>query len=339
MSIKRTAMLLLTALLGVGLLAGCSSKPGDVYKQGANPAPAQQDSKPVTLKIGLLPFTEGLPYWVAQKNDYFKAQGVDVQLVKFQSANERDTAIMTGNIDGMVTDLMGVASMVGTNTAKVHVISVALGANQKEAPMGIVSAPNSGIKTAADLKGKEIAISTNTMMEYVASKLLAENGLTPSDVKFVSIPALPVRVETLLAGKVAAAILPDPLFWQTTQQGATAVLSNAKAKQNYYQSVLVMTDKAIAEKKDGIQKMLIAYNRGVLDIQTNSAAYKSLMVDNNLLAKEFVDKYNVVPFSVTQAPDKAGVESVVQWLLDKKILSSKVSYEQLVDTSLLPKTK
>lgn len=342
---KRTLSLVLASVMLLSVLAGCGgAKPQDAYKKPAAPA-EQKPVQPVTIKMGMLPITEGLPFYLADQKGYFKDQQVTVEFVPFKSANERDAAIMSGAIDGMVSDLIAAATLVGSGT-KVHIVSMSLGVTKQEAPMGILSSPKSGIAKAADLKGKEIAISTGTIMQYVAEKLLAENGLKPDDVKFVSIPQIPVRVDSLLSDKVAAALLPDPMFYLAATKGAHEVLNNAKAKQNYYQSVIIMTDKAIAEKGDGIKRMFTAYNRAVNDLQNPPKAkeendkfmanLRNILGEKANLPAEIKLIYPVVPFSFTTAPKKEDVESVLQWLTDKQLLKSKVTYEQMVNTSLLP---
>ncbi|HEY3365485.1 MAG TPA: MetQ/NlpA family ABC transporter substrate-binding protein [Symbiobacteriaceae bacterium] len=345
---KRTLTIMIAAVLALAVLAGCGAKPQETYKKTAPAEPKPAEVKPVTIKLGMLPITEGLPFWLADQKGYFKDQNVTVEFVPFKSANERDAAIMSGAIDGMVSDLVAAATLVGSGT-KVHAVSMSLGVTAAEAPMGILSSPKSNIKVAADLKGKEIAISSGSIMQYVAEKLLAENGLKPDDVKFVSIPQIPVRLDSLLSDKVAAAILPDPLFYLagTNTKKAHVVLDNSKAKQNYYQSVIIMTDKAIADKAEGIKRMFTAYNRAVADLQNPPKADPDKTTFNNNLKDILGEKanlpaeikaiYPVVPFSYATAPKKEDVESVLQWLTNKQLLKTKVTYEQMVNTTLLPK--
>ena len=40
----------------------------------------------------------------------------------------------------------------------------------------LVATPESGIKSSADLKGKKMAISENTMIEYLADDIIATNN-------------------------------------------------------------------------------------------------------------------------------------------------------------------
>ena len=71
-------------------------------------APAAAPAKPEepTLRIGTLPILDLLPLFVAEKQGYFKAQGITVTFVPAQSAAERDQLMQAGQIDGMNNDMV-----------------------------------------------------------------------------------------------------------------------------------------------------------------------------------------------------------------------------------------
>lgn len=332
---KRTLTMLLSAVLALGVLAGCGAKPKDVYQ---NPKPGAEAPKPVTLKIGQLPIVDGLPFWVAQQKEYYKAMGVNVQLITFKSANDRDAALVAGEIDGMLADPVATTTLAASGT-KVQIASLGLGANMQEGPMSILAAPKSGVKEITELKGQEIAISTNSIMHFVAEQLLLDAGFTPDEIKFTNIAQIPVRYEALMSGQVKAAILPDPLLSLAANSGAPMLVDDTKAKKNYSMSVIVFTEKALTEKLDGVKRFFNAYNLAVLDIKKDPNAFKELLVTNARLPKEIKEKYQVVPFSFAQAPNQEDLMRIVQWLADKKIIAAPLTYDQLVNKAALPATQ
>ncbi|MFZ5825441.1 MAG: MetQ/NlpA family ABC transporter substrate-binding protein [Bacillota bacterium] len=331
---KRKFTLVMALVLMTALLAACGgSKPGDVYsKKEAAP------EAPVHLKIGQLPIVDGLPFWVAEKNGYYKQQNVTVELITFKSALERDAALEGGQIDGTLTDITGAVTMYEKGT-KLQIASLALGATKDEGAFAILAAPNSGITSVEQLKGVDIGISTNSVIHYVTDKLLLENGFKPEEIKVTNIPQIPVRFEALMSGQIKAATLPEPLLSLAVAKGAKVILDDTKAKQNYSHSVIVFTDKAIQEKGQGIKRFFIAYNLAVLDIRDKAEDYRDLLAEKAKLPAEIKNSFPVVRFSPSQAPQKADVEAVVQWLLEKKIIATKVEYEQLVNKTLYPQVK
>ena len=59
-----------------------------------------------TIRFGILPVIDTLPLQVAVKDGLFTKHGLEVELVGFMSALERDTAMQTGQIDGYFGDLI-----------------------------------------------------------------------------------------------------------------------------------------------------------------------------------------------------------------------------------------
>lgn len=333
---KRITTLLLATALTAGLVAGCGSAPEDTYNKSETPS---NDGAPVTLKIGQMPTPDGLPFWVAEAKGYYERQGVNVELVTFKSANERDAALMGGEIDGMLTDPMGAITLYATGTP-VKIVSLGLGATPQEGIFGIVSAPDSGITEVSQLKGVEIANSTNTITHYVQDQLLKDAGFTDDDIKITSIPSIPVRYEAVMSGQVQAALLPDPLMTLAKIDGANLVISDADGERNYSQSVIAFSESALEEKHDGISRMLLAYNSAVADIKLNptSDEYLQLLVDKASLpvASKLAYASDGVAVSFAQAPAKEDMESVIEWLLEKNFIDQPLTYEELVDTSVLP---
>lgn len=134
----RVWMLLVLYLL---LLAGC----GQTEKTAVQTAPEK-------LKIGILPVEDILPSVVAVENGYFTQENIDVELVRFQSAVEQGSAMQSGQLDGMITDLV-VSALLKDSGQNIKVTSITLGSAPEEGKFAIVAAPKSGIETLDKKKG------------------------------------------------------------------------------------------------------------------------------------------------------------------------------------------
>jgi len=151
-------------------------------------APAAAPAKPEdsTLRIGTLPNLDLLPLFVAEKQGYFKAQGITVTFVPAQSAAERDQLMQAGQIDGFINDMVSVV-LYNKDTVKIKVVRTAIAATPTWSQFSIFAAKDSKIQSAADLKGVEIGVSQATVIEYVTARLLADAGLAPSDIKTTNV--------------------------------------------------------------------------------------------------------------------------------------------------------
>jgi len=97
------------------------------------------------------------------------------------------------------------------------------------------------------MKGKDIAISTNTIIEYATDKILEKYGLSPDDVNKVAVPQIPARLEMLQSGKIDAATLPDPLATVAMKNGAKVIESTDRLGIN--PGVLLFSDQALEQKE------------------------------------------------------------------------------------------
>ena len=229
---KRLLAAALSALLL--LAAGCGSEP------------QPKDAKLSKITIGLMPDTDSIPFIIAAERGYFAEEGVEVEFVPFKSAMERDAALQSGNLDGAISDLLAVIFARSGGFA-LHATSYTDG------NYNLVAGGNTGISTAPDLHGKEIAISRNTIIEYVTDEILAVNGLNEREVSKVVIPQIPVRLEMLQSGNLAAAVLPEPMASVAVASGSRYVTGSGELGIN--PGVIVFADSAINEKADSIRAM------------------------------------------------------------------------------------
>lgn len=314
---------LTTALivLLVGLLAACSTP--------ASPTPAQ----PVLLRIGVLPITDVVPFYIAQQQGYFLKQGVAVELVPASSAAERDQMMSTSQIDGQLNDLVSTV-LFNAQTPKIKIVRIARIAFKNAPEYWILTPKDSPIKTAADLKGKEIAISQNSVIEYVTQRLLESEGLNAADIKTTNVPAIPTRLQLLSQGQVAAATLPDPLASLAILQGARIVVDDSKYTQ-YSMSVISFRNEVVVQRAADIKRFLTAYDQAINDIRTKPDQFRNVLIEQGRVPDQLKDKYQFPPFPDPGLPTQAQWDDVVKWAMDKQLIKSAVTYESSVDSSFV----
>lgn len=318
MARKISWLLVLAVLLSSFFVAGCSEKPAKV-------------------RLGMLPIIDNLPFWLAADKGYFKAEGVEVEFVSFPSAVERDSALAGGKIDGALGDLLAVA-LLNQGGTQVRAVAVGQGVKPEEGRFAILSAPASGITSIDQLRNVEIALSPNSIIEYVTDRLLQKGGLKPEEIKKTVIPKIPLRLEALLQGTVKAATLPDPFAAMAEVKGAHLVVDDTR--EDLSQTVILFRKETLDKNLVGVQRVMKAYSRAVSDLQKNPAAYNDLLVEKAGVPKDLLTARNhgmKVVFSQPVLPAPAGVEDVIKWMVERKILSQKLNYDQLVDKRVLGK--
>lgn len=329
---KRTLSLFLAAVLAFGLLAGCG-RPGDVYKKGGTAAPAPQ---PATLKVGLVPGVESLPLWIAEQNGYFTQVALTVQLVNFDSAEQRNAALANGSIDGMIGDLADAVATIGAG-AKARIVAAVMGATPEENPAVLLAGKGSAITAVGGLKGQQVSILPGHGPRFAAEQLLAEHGLKPADVTFVTVKSPTALLNGLSAGEIKAGLLPEPFATLAGATGATALASEKTAKGNYTQSVIAFSEQAVKGQGPAITRFFGAHNLAVADLRVKHQPHLDLLGAKANIPVGFQIAYaQKFPVATTHKPAEADVERVSKWLTDSQVLKAKVAYAQVVDNSLLP---
>ncbi len=280
------------------------------------------------LKIGILPIDDALPLIVANQNGYFEDENLDVELIPFQSSVESQSAIQSGQIDGMIADMI-VAALLKDSGLNMKITSV-IAASQDRKRFAIVASPKSGIEKIEDLKGKSIGISNNSIIEYITDKLLIEAGISSQNVEKTSIPKIPVRLEMLINNQIDAITVPEPLASFAELQGAKVIVDDSSNAQ-LSQTVLIMADQVLQIETKGFYK---AYAKAVEEINANPNQFKETLINNITIPEPVIDIFQVSTYPELQLPSEKDVNDVLEWLNGKGLLKKSIQYEDLIQTGL-----
>lgn len=295
---------------------------------------AAQEEEIGSLKIGLLPVIDTLPFYVAEEAGYFDDVGVEVEGVPVASPVERDQVMQAGAIDGMLNELTTTATF-NRDEVKVQIVSAARIAYEDFPIFRILSAPRSNVTIPSDLAGKEIGVSLNTVIEYVTDRILRAEGLAPDEIAFTSVPAIPERFQLLMQGQLLVATLPDPLAQAAMQAGATLVIDDS-AYPEYSLSVLSFSVDAIENKPEAIRRFLLAWDMAVQDLNANPEAYRALFLEKVNVPESVQETYEIPPFPRATLPTEEQWADVLDWLIEKGLLDEEVPYEGSVNPAFLP---
>lgn len=317
---RATAFTVLAVVVFGAVLLGCASQ--------ATPKETLQ------LKVGVLPIVDVLPMYVAEQEGYYKEQNLQVELVLFPSALERDSAFVAGQIDGELNDPIS-AALLNKEGEKAKIVRLAYRGNESMAMMVVLASPASKIASPRDLKGVPVGISKNSVIEYATDRLLQSAGLAPSEIEKTEVTKIPVRAEMLAKGQLQAATLPEPLASLALQQGARRVIDDSKTGTG--QSVVTFRQEAVAKNPEAIRRFLAAYEKAVGVINGSPNKYRDLMVDKAKVPDSLKSSFNVPQFAKGQLIVQKDLEDVMQWMVERKLLDRAIPYDRMVAQGLLPK--
>lgn len=277
-----------------------------------------------TLTVGIMPDLDSIPFIIAQEKGFFKEEGLTVKLVPFKSALDRDSALQSGQLDGAVSDILAAAFARDGGLDSV-IISLTSGSYK------LVVGKAETASSIKELTDKEVALSKNTVIEYLTDKMLAENGMRPDDLRKVVIPQIPARLEMLKNDKVAAAVLPEPLATVAAQNGAR-ILSGSD-QMAIHIGVLVFTSKAVNQKEKELRAMRRAYDKAVAYLASEPVeSYIDIVIDKCGFPPGVRGALVLPAYRKVSMPEPKDVAGVIDWLQEKRLIKRMYSYEELVDS-------
>jgi NitT/TauT family transport system substrate-binding protein len=184
---------------------------------------------------------------------------------------------------------------------------------------GLVTRPGSSAKNLADLKGATLAVAARTMVDYMTDVFLTKAGLPLDHFDRREVPKIPIRVQTLIAGRLDAAVLPEPLLSLVEKAGGLVVMDDTD---------LNMPLAAVALRADRVDPTVVgalrrAMGKAVAWVNEDPVRTRELMTETGLIPPSLSDwtppKYD--PVDVPDVlPDRALYDSYVEWLVRNEVL-------------------
>ena len=286
-----------------------------------------------TLRIGVLPITDVVPFYVAQDQGYFTQEGLHVELVPVASAAERDQLMAAQQIDGQLNDLVSTV-LFNAQRPRIQIVRKGRQAFAHAAQFWILVPKDSPLRTVQDLKGVEIGISQNSIIEYITHRLLEREGLAAPDIRTTNVPAIPTRFQLLMQGQLRAVTLPDPLASLALLRGARSVLDDSRHP-DLSQSVISFQAPIVQTRADEVRRFLAAYDRAVQDIRARPDRFRNILIAQSRVPDPLKDTYRFPPFPDPSVPRPDQWDDVVAWALQKGLIRQALPYAASVTPAFL----
>jgi NitT/TauT family transport system substrate-binding protein len=293
--------------------------------------PALAESQ--ALRVALLPIVDSFPYHVARAEGLMDANQVAVEALVVGSAVQREQLMQSGQIDGMLNELMSTANF-NRRAPRLKIVAVVRASEAAHPLFRILGAPGSGLATPLDLAGGVIGISRNTIIDYVTDRLLEEAGLGADAVRKQSVPSIPERYQLLLQGRLAAATLPDPLAQSAMAAGAVLLIDD-RAIPGRSQSVLSFSNAALQAKRESVRRFLEAWQEAVARINQRPEAYRDLLLQTIRIPPNVQADYRIPPFAHRRLPERDQWQDVMDWMTARGLLEHPLAFETSVAPDLM----
>ena len=215
-----------------------------------------------------------LPLTLAEQLGYFKAEGLDVEILDFSSAEATAQAVVSGAAQLGAGDFeqllawQAVGQMCQSFVLLARAPGVALGVSPHAMPT---------YRTLTDLKGKRIGVSEPEAPGHrMARLMLARAGLSGSDVSYVPLSSVDQALVAFRLGQVHALSHGDPAMTILEQRGEIRVVADTRTQKGTLDlfggampsACLYAPTDFIAKYPNTIQAMTYALVRSLKWLQT-----------------------------------------------------------------------
>ncbi|MGX8693377.1 MAG: ABC transporter substrate-binding protein [Methanobrevibacter sp.] len=284
-----------------------------------------------TVKIGYLPSDHDAALFVADAQGKYAEKNITTELVQFNNGGDLMTAMASGEVDVGYVGIAPVLSSVEKGVP-VKVISSA----QTEGS-GIVVTKDSGITSAADLKGKNIATPGEASIQYVLlTYYLDKNGLSTDDLN-ISAMKVPSMNDALKTKQIDGIITFQPYVSIAANSSDNVVLADSLTiLPNHPCCVVVASDDFIKNHEDTVKDIIAIHENATKFINDNIKAGNSSAVVE-LLPEDIVSDADLEVKSLESFPFisglddgfKADVDAFQKLEVDIGILKNVIPHDKL----------
>jgi len=309
MKLKKIIAIAMTAVMTAAMVA-CGSKKEEVQTEKTK------------LTVGVMGSIDAVPLVIAKENGYFEEEGVDLDLQIFKAAKDRDAALQSGELDGVLCDETAI-SIYQNSDIDMKITGTTNGS------WTLVAGKDSGITSLSDLKGKKVGISKNTMIEYLADDIALSNGLEVSDIEKVAIPAMPARLEALKNNQIDAAILPAPFNDTAVADGGVEITKIYN--KDIMISVTAFLQEVIDKDANAIKGFYNAYNKAIEFINSNDISeYEDIIISTVGYSEDMRGNIVLPEFKTNYLPAEENVQNVLDWSKEKGLLTKDITAKDVM---------
>ena len=267
-------------------------------------APARAEH--ATIRFGILPVLDTLPLQVAARQGLFAEHGLNVELVPFSSALERDTAMQAGRLDGFFGDLVPTFLLLDAGVP-LRIALVSWRSTPGYPMFAVLTSPQNAGASVKQLKGRTLGISTATIIEYLLDAMEAEQGLE-APFKRVEIKKIPIRLQMLLSGQLDMALLPEPLVSLTRDKGGAVLMTDENL--DIPVTVLCLSDRFFEGDAAAYAGFVAAWHDAVKLLRTDPEAWRGLMAETCRIPPPLAEDFPIYPYPDPSLPSVAELEDV-----------------------------
>ena len=221
---------------------------------------------PVPLKVAIVSRTIFyLPFWVAQRNGYFRDEGIALTADILNNAEDINAALAAGTVQIAISSAeTAIERSFAGGTFRI-LASVA-----QKPPHFVIALPK--YRTAADLRGARFGVlSLHEGTTFLVQDMMTALGFAPADYAIEAVGGAPTRWRLLQEGRIDVGLQPFPQSYEAEAKNFSNLGPIAKYVPDYEFTVVFADAAWAAANRDTLTRFLRAMRRGESHIRQHAA--------------------------------------------------------------------
>jgi len=300
---------------------------------GAGSGLAQEKLERVNLAIPVTALSQ-LPSYAGVRFGLFREEGLDVQIV-LMNGRLVGPALLQGDLDySTLADTMMRAATTG-----LPVKVIAFGGIRPALALNV----RPEIKTGADLKGKNIAVtSIGSTTDLVAREIVRSFGISDREIVTQGLGSQANNQTALRTGAVAAALFTPPYDVIMEKEGFRVIAWAGDVVKEQLQAGLVTSDNKIARNPGQVKRMVRGFVKSLVFLRKEKTRVVEMIAKQWKIEPEIAEKsYQVMlkTFSANGSASESAIENVIQQTLKANKSQKQVPHNQVANLSFLEESQ
>jgi ABC-type nitrate/sulfonate/bicarbonate transport system substrate-binding protein len=277
-----------------------------------------------------------VPVDVGIRSGIFAKHGLDVKATAFAGDAKMQQAAVAGSIDILLGS--GPAMAFIKKGSPIKAVGALTGAPQL---MTIIVKQDSPVKSAADLKGRKISVSTaGSLTFWLTTQVSRRQGWGNDGIDIKPMGAMPGQVAALARGDIDGLVtdIATALDLEARHQ-ARILIRFGDQIADFHTNVIFATDKLIAERPQVLKAFLAGWYETIAYMNKNRAETVKISADVMHKSAEISEKAYDVLMPVFSTDGKFNPKALVtlrKSYVEMKLLPEEPDMTTLIDTGFLP---
>jgi NitT/TauT family transport system substrate-binding protein len=266
-----------------------------------------------SITVAYSPFESTALFWIAEDQGFFRDNGLNITMRKYDSG----AASLDGIINGEADLTVGVTEFPLVKKAFKKEKIRTIGTINKGEFTYIVARKDRGIENVSDLKGKKVGTTIGTIAEFHLGRFLNLHGMNINDITLVDVKTPEEWVNAVADGDIDAIATAQPYANSAKDRlGTNAVFWPAQSNQPLY-ALIICKEDWITKHPELASRFLKSLVQAEEYVNTHPAESKAIVQKRLNLSDAYMDtvwKQNQFSLSLDQSLIFA-MEDEARWMI------------------------